>query len=131
MSHEVTVIGTGRMGSALATALYKKGFSTTVWNRTSSKTIALARQGIRVAQSLKAAAMMSDVIIVNVSDYSTTQQLLQDPGVASALAGRVLVQLSSGTPQEARHMESWAKQHGIAYLDGAIMSYPNGIGAPQ
>jgi 3-hydroxyisobutyrate dehydrogenase-like beta-hydroxyacid dehydrogenase len=131
MNHEVGVIGTGRMGSALATALHNKGFSTTVWNRTSSKTVALARLGLRVAQSLKAAALASGVIIVNVSDYSTTQQLLQDPGVASALAGKILVQLSSGTPQEARHMESWAKRHEISYLDGAIMSYPSGIGAPE
>lgn len=131
MNHEVSVVGTGRMGSALANALHKKGFSTTVWNRTSSKTAALAQLGLRVAPSLKAAALASDVIIVNVSDYGTTQQLLQDPAVTSALAGKILVQLSSGTPQEARHMESWAKQHEISYLDGAIMSYPSGISAPE
>lgn len=71
------------------------------------------------------------MIIVNVSDYSTTQQLLQDPGVTSALAGKILVQLSSGTPQEARHLESWTRLHEISYLDGAIMSYPSGIGTPQ
>ncbi len=119
------------MGSALANALHKKRLSTTVWNRTSSKTVALAQMGLRVAQSLKAATLASDVIIVNVSDYSSTQQLLQDPGVTTALAGKILVQLSSGTPEEARHMESWAKQHEISYLDGAIMSYPSGIGAPE
>src|SRR5262250_392433 len=129
--NQVTVIGAGRMGSALATALHNKGFSTTVWNRTSSKTAALARLGLRVAESLKAAALASDVIIVNVSDYSTTQQLLRGPGVASALAGKILVQLTSGIPQQARQMESWASQHGVSYLDGAIMSYPSGIGAPE
>lgn len=131
MNHRVSVIGTGRMGSALATALHNKGFSTTVWNRTSSKTVPLARLGLGVAESLKAAALASDVIMVNVSDYGTTQQLLQDPGVASALAGKILVQLTSGIPQEARDMESWAGQQEISYLDGAIMSYPSGIGAPE
>lgn len=30
MNQKVTVIGTGRMGSALATALFSKGFATTV-----------------------------------------------------------------------------------------------------
>src|SRR5215467_15180011 len=125
MNHKISVIGTGRMGSALATALHNKGFSTTVWNRTSSKTVALARLGLRVAESLQEAARASDVIIVNVSDYGTTQQLLQGPDVASALAGKTLVQLTSGTPQEARQMESWARQHQISYLDGAIMSYPS------
>jgi 3-hydroxyisobutyrate dehydrogenase-like beta-hydroxyacid dehydrogenase len=131
MNHGVSLIGTGRMGSALATALHNKGFSTTVWNRTSAKTVHQARLGLRVAESLKAAALASDVIIVNVSDDRTAQQLLQDPGVASALAGKILVQLTSSIPQEAREMESWAGQHGIFYLDGAIMSYPSGIGAPE
>jgi 3-hydroxyisobutyrate dehydrogenase-like beta-hydroxyacid dehydrogenase len=131
MNLKVSVIGTGRMGSALANALHKNGISTTVWNRTPSKTAALAQLGLRVAPSLEAATLASDVILVNVSDYGTTQQLLQDPAVTTALAGKILVQLSSGTPQEAGHMESWAKQHEISYLDGAIMSYPSGIGAPE
>jgi 3-hydroxyisobutyrate dehydrogenase-like beta-hydroxyacid dehydrogenase len=57
--------------------------------------------------------------------------LLHAPDVASALLGKTLVQLSSGTPQEARRMESWAMQRKISYLDGAIMSYPSGIGTPE
>lgn len=28
-------------------------------------------------------------------------------------------------------MESWATRHGISYVDGSIMSYPSGIGAPE
>jgi 3-hydroxyisobutyrate dehydrogenase-like beta-hydroxyacid dehydrogenase len=131
MNHKVSVIGTGRMGSALATALHNKGFSTMVWNRTPSKTEALARLGLRVAPNLESAALASDMIIVNVADYDATQQMLQVPGVAAALAGKILVQLSSGIPQEARNMESWARQRDISYLDGAIMSYPSGIGAPE
>jgi 3-hydroxyisobutyrate dehydrogenase-like beta-hydroxyacid dehydrogenase len=128
---KIAVIGTGRMGSALARALFNKGFSTTVWNRTPSKTEPLARLGIRVAPSPQAAAKGSAVVLVNVSDYNTTLQLLQAPDVASELSGKILVQLSSGTPQEARRMESWAKQRKITYLDGAIMSYPSGIGTPE
>jgi 3-hydroxyisobutyrate dehydrogenase-like beta-hydroxyacid dehydrogenase len=119
------------MGSALARALFNKRFSTTVWNRTRSKTEPLAQLGIRVAPSLQAAAMACGVVIVNVVDYNTTLQLLHAPDVASALLGKTLVQLSSGTPQEARRMESWAMQHKISYLDGAIMSYPSGIGTPE
>jgi len=131
MSHKVTVIGTGRMGSALAAALFNKGFATTVWNRTASKTEPLARLGVRVAGSVKEAVLQADVIIVNISDYNTTLQLLQHSDIESALRGKILVQLSSGTPEQARQMESWARQNEIAYLDGAIMSYPMGIGTPE
>ena len=49
----------------------------------------------------------------------------------SALRGKVFVQLSSATPDEAREMESWARPRGIDYLDGAILNYPVDIGKPQ
>lgn len=131
MNQNVAVIGAGRMGSALAAALFNKGFATTVWNRTASKTEPLSRLGLRVAQSVLEAVKEADVVIVNISDYSSTLQLLQNPDIESALRGKILVQLSSGTPNEAREMESWARQRGIWYLDGAIMSAPMGIGTPQ
>ena len=63
MSQKVTVIGAGRMGSALAAALYKRGFDTTVWNRTSSKTESLSRLGLRVAPSLLEAFGNAAIVI--------------------------------------------------------------------
>ena len=42
-----------------------------------------------------------------------------------------MVQLTTGTPQEAREFEAWATQHGVAYLDGAIAGYPKDIGTPE
>jgi 3-hydroxyisobutyrate dehydrogenase-like beta-hydroxyacid dehydrogenase len=131
MNQKVTVIGTGRMGSALAAALFHKGFATTVWNRTASKTEPLSRLGLRAAQSLLEAVNDADVIVVNIDSYDSTTQLLRHPDIESALRGRILVQLSSGTPDEAREMESWARQCGISYLDGAIWSAPTAIGTPE
>lgn len=131
MSQKVTIIGTGRMGSALAVALSQKGFATTVWNRTASKAEPLSRLGLSVAPSILKAVQEADIVIVNVSDYISTLQLLQQPDMEFALRGRILVQLSSGAPKEAREMESWARRCGISYLDGAILSYPKGIGTPE
>jgi len=71
-----------------------------------------------------------DIVIVNVSDYKTSGELLRNPETEKALGGKIVVQLSSGTPQEARVMESWAQRCGISYLDGAILGSPNGIGTP-
>ena len=131
MNQKVTVVGTGRMGSALATALFKKGFATTVWNRTASKTEPLARLGLRTAESVLGAVSEADVVIVNINDYNSIFQLLRHPEIESALRSRILVQLTSGTPDEAREMESWARQCGISYLDGAIWSSPQAIGTPE
>jgi len=131
MNQKVAVIGAGRMGSALAAALYKRGFDTAVWNRTSSKTESLSRLGLHVAPSVLEAVENSEIVIVNINGYESTNQLLRQPAIESALRAKVLVQLSSGTPDEAREMESWARSRGIDYLDGAIMNYPVDIGKPQ
>jgi len=130
MNDRVTVIGTGRMGSALATALFQKGFATTVWNRTASKTEALSKLGVRVAQSILDAIREADVVIVNINDYNSTRQLFEQPDLEIALRGKIIVQLSSGTPKEAREMDSWAHRCGISYLDGAILGSPGWIGTP-
>jgi 3-hydroxyisobutyrate dehydrogenase-like beta-hydroxyacid dehydrogenase len=131
MNPKVTVIGTGRMGSALAAALFNKGFAVTVWNRTAAKTEPLAGLGLRVAQSLLEAVHEADVVIINVINYNSTKQLLRHAGTESALHGKILVQLTTGTPDETREMESWARRCGICYLDGAILSYPKNIGKPE
>jgi 3-hydroxyisobutyrate dehydrogenase-like beta-hydroxyacid dehydrogenase len=130
MNDNVTIIGTGRMGSALATALFHKGFATTVWNRTGAKTKDLLALGLRVAQSVEESVRDADIVVVSVSDYSSTRQLLQRPDVEEALRGKLVVQLSSGTPKEAREMDSWARRCGILYLDGAILGNPDWIGTP-
>jgi 3-hydroxyisobutyrate dehydrogenase-like beta-hydroxyacid dehydrogenase len=130
MNYNVTVVGAGRMGSALATALFHKGFATTVWNRTGAKTMDLSRLGLSVAQSVQESVQEADIVVVSVSDYSSTGQLLRQPDIENALRGEIVVQLSSGTPKEAREMDSWARQCGISYLDGAILGSPARIGTP-
>lgn len=131
MSQKVTVIGAGRMGSALATALFNKGFATTVWNRTAAKAEPLARLGLPVVHDIRYAVSGADVVIVNILDYRSTNDLLRRPELESALCGKTLVQLTTGTPDDAREMESWARSRAVGYLDGAIMAWPIDIGKPK
>jgi 3-hydroxyisobutyrate dehydrogenase-like beta-hydroxyacid dehydrogenase len=130
MNYKVTVIGAGRMGSSLATALFHKGFATTVWNRTGAKTEALSRLGLHIAHSVEESVREADIVVISLSDYSATRQLLRQPHIEAALRGKIVVQLSSGTPREAREMDSWAGKCGILYLDGAILGSPVWIGTP-
>jgi 3-hydroxyisobutyrate dehydrogenase-like beta-hydroxyacid dehydrogenase len=67
------------------------------------------------------------VVVVSVTDYDATRAMLA-AGIGSVLEGRTLVQLSSGTPSEAREMARWAAERGIGYLDGKIVGFPSAIG---
>ncbi|WP_437932314.1 NAD(P)-binding domain-containing protein [Sorangium sp. So ce291] len=128
---EVSVIGLGPMGFALARVLLERGDRVTVWNRTAAKAEPLVAQGAALAASVAEAVQASAVVVVCVADYNATYRLLEARDVAAALAGKVLVQLSTGTPEDARRGEAWAKERGVDYLDGAILAIPNQIGKPE
>lgn len=128
MKPSISVLGTGRMGSALARALLKAGYRTTVWNRTSEKAEPLAALGAPIALSVRQAVDASEIVIVNVSDYAATAALLRGNDVAPDLAGKVIVELTSGTPEGARETSRWAAAQGASYLDGAILATPDFIG---
>ncbi|WP_437581443.1 NAD(P)-dependent oxidoreductase [Sorangium sp. So ce887] len=128
---EVSVIGLGPMGIALAGALLRSGARVTVWNRTSAKAEPLVAEGAALSSSVVAAVQASSVVVVCIADYQATYRLLEATEVAAALAGKVVVQLSTGTPQDARHGEAWAKERGVDYLDGAILAVPSQMGKPE
>ncbi|MGE7825467.1 NAD(P)-dependent oxidoreductase [Paenibacillus sp. NPDC093718] len=128
---EVTVIGLGPMGAALAQALLQNGHQVTVWNRTVEKAEPLVQNGAILAPNAASAIAASPVTIVCVANYKTSYSILDTPDVAAALTGRVFVQLSTGTPQEARDNAAWARERGADYLDGAIPATPPQIGRPD
>ncbi|WP_054311034.1 NAD(P)-binding domain-containing protein [Mesorhizobium sp. 1M-11] len=127
MKPAITVLGTGRMGSALVHALLKAGHRPVVWNRTLEKATPLAAAGAVVATSVREAVEAAEIIIVNVTDYPATAALLRGD-VATALRGKLVVELTSGTPHGARDAGEWAAAHGVSYLDGAIMATPDFVG---
>ncbi|UNK16124.1 NAD(P)-binding domain-containing protein [Paenibacillus sp. N3/727] len=127
----VSVIGLGSMGASLAQVLLQNGYRVTVWNRTSAKAEPLVKKGALLAPSAASAISASTVSIICVSDYKTSYGILDTEEVRDVLAGRVLIQLSTGSPQQARDNEAWARVHNVGYLDGAIAASPPQMGKPD
>ncbi|GLF94777.1 NAD(P)-dependent oxidoreductase [Streptomyces yaizuensis] len=125
----VTVIGLGSMGSALAAALLERGHPTTVWNRSPDKARPLVDRGARLAATPEEAVAASPLTIACVLDYDALRTILDPAG--PALAGRTLVNLTSGSPEQAHAALAWAGALGADYLDGAIMTTPPGVGTGQ
>ncbi|MFJ3904824.1 NAD(P)-dependent oxidoreductase [Streptomyces sp. NPDC090025] len=127
----VTVLGLGPMGRALAGAFVAAGVRTTVWNRTPGRDRELIERGAHGAASAAEAVAASPLTVVSVVDYDASDAVLRTPEVTAALRGRTLVNLTADTPERARDTGSWAAGHGIAYLDGAIMTPTPTIGTPD
>jgi 3-hydroxyisobutyrate dehydrogenase-like beta-hydroxyacid dehydrogenase len=128
---EASVIGLGAMGSTLARLLLRNGYRVTIWNRSSLKADPLLRDGALLAPSAAAAVAASPLVVICVHDYKATSAILDTKEVISVLAGKVLIQLTTGSPDEARSSEVWAHQRGARYLDGAIQAAPSQMGRPE
>ncbi len=99
-----------------------------MWNRTASKTGPLAAQGATPADTAAEAIAASPLVIVCLTTNDNVRGLLE--AEADALAGRTVVNLTNGTPAQARELAEWAAGHGITYIDGGIMAVPQMIATP-
>ncbi|WP_409058431.1 NAD(P)-dependent oxidoreductase [Streptomyces sp. SYP-A7185] len=129
----VTVIGLGNMGAALAATLLEAGHPTTVWNRSPAKAAPLTARGARLAATPEEAVAASPLIVACVLDDTALHAVL-DPVVEAhpgSLTGKSLVNVVSGSPEQAADAAKWAASLGLGYLDGAIMTTPPGVGNPE
>lgn len=123
----VAVLGLGQMGASLAEALMATGHQVSVWNRTAGRAEQLAASGVRVAADPRGAVQSSDVVVLCVDRVSTCVDILRD----TDLQGRVLVQVTSGTPEDVQGFERWATERGAEVIEGMILVYPSAIGTER
>jgi len=133
MAHEtvektpVTLLGLGAMGAALARAWLAAGHPLTVWNRTPARAAAISAEGATVANSAAETVAANTLVVVCLLDDASVEEVL----AGADLAGRDLVNLTTGTPAQARARADWARERGARYLDGGIMAVPPMIGVPD
>ena len=114
------------MGTTLARTWLTAGHPLTVWNRTAARAEPLAAEGATVAASPAEAVAANQLVVTCLLDDTSVGETLAD----TDLAGRDLVNLTTGTPGQARDRAAWAQARGARFLDGGIMATPPMIGAP-
>jgi 3-hydroxyisobutyrate dehydrogenase-like beta-hydroxyacid dehydrogenase len=123
----LTLLGLGNMGAALARAWLAAGHPLTVWNRTPAKAKPLTAEGAHAAPTPAEAVAANTLIVVCLLDDASVGETLN--GVD--LTGKDLVNLTTGTPAQARARAEWAQSRGARFLDGGIMAVPPMIGDPD
>ena len=126
--HDVTVIGCGLMGSALARAFARGGYRVAAWNRTPERAEALAGDAVTPIRSVVDAVGASAVTVSCTATYSDTMSALSP--VDSWDQG-TLVNVTSGTPEEAEELRRWTAARGVEYLDGGLFCFPQDVGSPE
>ncbi len=115
-------IGLGKMGIPMSKNLIKKGYSVTVYNRTKEKTKELASEGAKVADSPKALAAESDVIISMISDDPVLEEVSigKNGAFEGAKSGTIYIDMSTVSPVSSTKVAEVATKKGIKYLRAPV-----------
>jgi len=123
---DISVVGLGDMGSALAHTLLKNGYSVTVWNRSANKAEPLIAAGAVLASSAEEAISVSPATITCITSHDRTIQLIED--ISISLAGKTIIELSTGGITEAETLSRLLSERGADWMIGAISGYPSSVG---
>lgn len=119
----VSVIGTGRMGAAMASRIAGAGFRTVVWNRTTEKAAAVARDvGCEIADSAAEACASADVVVCSLADDAALVEAHTGPGgiLEGIRAGAVVVETSTVDPETITSVAGHYLEAGASLLDAPV-----------
>src|SRR6267143_3362628 len=116
----VAVLGTGKMGGAIARRLKKGGFDISVWDRTRSKAEAL---GVgRVADSPADAARSADVVISMVTGPQAVRDVyFGENGVFQTASNKPIVDMITIGPDMAAELQRGAEFKGARLIEAPVI----------
>ncbi|MER7082095.1 NAD(P)-dependent oxidoreductase [Saccharopolyspora kobensis] len=94
------------------------GHPVTVWNRTASRADDVVARGAVRAAAPAEAVRAADLVVLSLTDYAAMYDVL---GRVEDLTGKVVVNLSSDSPEVTREAAKWAEQRGARFLTGGVM----------
>jgi len=119
----VAIVGTGRMGSAMARALTLAGHDVVVQNRSPERAATLATEiGAQSMTTPAEAAAAADVTITMLADDAAVRTVFDGPDglVAGAHPGAVLVDMSTVLPDTIRSVAEAVRATGAGILDAPV-----------
>ena len=116
----VAILGTGKMGGAMARRLESQGHELMLWNRTRERAEAL---GVgRVAATPAEAVESAEVVISILTDADAVRSAyLGEGGAAAAARGQVFVEMSTAGPDPSAFIAPQLESKGTQYIEAPVL----------
>ena len=136
-AERVGFIGLGIMGRPMVANLIGAGIVPTVWNRSQAGVDACTELGAVAAESPRAVAEASDVLVTIVTDSSDVEEVLVngpdgDPeraAIGGLASGSVVVDMSTISPAVTRSIAEQLRARGVQMLDAPVSGGDTGAKA--
>jgi 3-hydroxyisobutyrate dehydrogenase len=116
----VAILGTGKMGGAMARRLASSGFDVVLWNRTRARAEAL-NVG-RVVDSPADAARSADVVISSLTNDTAVRDVyLGDHGVLRVAGSALLIDASTAGPEVAMELGREAAARRVPFVEAPVV----------
>jgi 3-hydroxyisobutyrate dehydrogenase-like beta-hydroxyacid dehydrogenase len=119
----VALVGTGRMGSAMARRIASAGHDLTLYNRTAATAEGLADEiGAATSDIARAAAEAAEVVVVSLADDEAVAATYDGPDglLAGLAAGSIVCDTSTVTPDVPRQLAARAAERGATLIDTPV-----------
>lgn len=118
---QISLIGTGLLGSAMAERLLALGHDVVVWNRTREKTESLRSQGVVVARSAAEAVQAADCTILMLSDAPAILGALSASQGLPNFQRRTIIQMGTIAPEESIALGQEIRSRLGEYLEAPVL----------
>ena len=115
-------VGLGTMGGQMASRFLEKGHTVTGYNRTRSKAQWLIDKGLKFADSPRAVAAATDVVLSMVTNSEALSRIAEGPnGVIEGLGpGKVWIDMSTASPAMSRALAARVREKGADMVDAPV-----------
>jgi 3-hydroxyisobutyrate dehydrogenase-like beta-hydroxyacid dehydrogenase len=115
-------VGLGVMGGEMVNRLLGKGHTVTGYNRTGTKAEWLVKKGMKWADSPRAVSAAADITFSMVTNSGALEAIAEGPDgmLGSLTAGKILVDMSTVSPEVSRSIAAKVRQKGSDMLDAPV-----------
>jgi 3-hydroxyisobutyrate dehydrogenase-like beta-hydroxyacid dehydrogenase len=120
-------VGTGTMGTPIATCLIRSGHALTVYDRRPEATAELRAQGAVAADSAFAAARDSDVVFTSLPGPAEFEAAMLEPQtgiIAGSRSGAAHIDLTTNAPKTIARVAEACRARGVELIDAPVSGRP-------
>lgn len=118
---KVAFLGTGLMGLPMAQRLLAAQIPVVAYNRTASKLEVLQKSGAEIADLPEKAIAKSDCVILMLTNGDAVRELLLSEASQQQLLGKIVIQMSTISPQESQEIHDAVVAVGGEYLEAPVL----------
>lgn len=117
---QISILGGGLMGQAMAERLLAEQQNITVFNRHLDKIQSLRNLGATITDDAEQSVSKADIILLVLSDAVAIESVLADIS-AEKLAGKLIIQMGTISPAQSQSIADRCRLHNANYLECPVL----------